>query len=62
MLMNRFKQKEKSGLYLKLREEADGPAYTYPRTLKENKDHVSAWEISETHLTPMKTDVPSDFY
>lgn len=37
---------------------------THPRTLKENQeqDHVSAWEISETHLTPMKTDVPTDFY
>lgn len=62
--MKRFKQTEKSWLYLNLRDEADGPAHTYPRKQKENEeqDHISACEISETHLTTMKTDVPSDFY
>lgn len=67
--MNPLKQKETSRLYFTfaaLRDETDGPAYKYQRSTKKrhNKepDHVSAWEISKTHLTPMETDVPSDFY
>lgn len=50
-------QKGKSGLQLSLRDETDGQ-----HTHTQEQDHVSAWEISQTHLTLMKTDVPSDFY